>query len=92
MDPFLVHRGKLSNLATHHTPTSSHTRLVKEVQLRKGKKGEGRGSKLPASCFLTTLVSSQNSFNSLPPILSGFICRRVRARGLLPSRTLARGK
>ena len=43
MDPFLVHRGKLSNLATHHTPTSSHTRLVKEVQLREGRRVNERG-------------------------------------------------
>ena len=67
MDPFLVHRGKLSNLATRHTPTSSHTRLVKEVQLRKGKKGEGKGSKLPASCFLTRPFDLKTPSSSFLP-------------------------
>ena len=43
MDPFLVHRGKLSNLATHHTLIISHTRLEQEVTGRIGKKGERRG-------------------------------------------------
>ena len=57
MDPFLVHRGKLSNLAAHQTLIISHTRLVKEVQLREGRREnereKGKVSKLPASCSVT---------------------------------------
>ena len=76
MDPFLVHRGKLSNLATHRTLIISHTRLVQEVNLRKRKKGRTKGQ-------LEIIVEESRLYRRRNPSGNGFIPGYFRPSSLL---------